>query len=132
MSVESDVFTRLSGYANLTTLLGGLDPHGHVKIYALTMGQDTELPALTYFKVSDIPEHAMGGDAHVKTVRVQVSCWADTYGVAKALEVQVKAALSRYQSGNIQDCFLDGSIDLYDPEVDAYHVPVDFIVFYYE
>ena len=124
MSVESDLYTRLSTYGNLIALVS-------LKIYPLTLPQDIELPALTYFKVSDIPEHAMGSDADIKTVRMQVSCWADTYKVVKAIEVQVKAALSRYRSGNIQDCFLDGSLDLYDSEVDIFHVPIDFLVFYY-
>ena len=131
MSIESEIFSRLSGYAGLTSILGGLDPHGHVKIYALKIEQDTVLPAVTYFKVSDIPEHAMGSDADIKSTRIQVSCWADTYKIVKALEVQVKAALSRYRSGNIQDCFLDGSLDLYDSEVNIFHVPIDFLVFYY-
>jgi len=130
VSVESEVFSRLSGYAGLTSILGGLDPHGHVKIYPLVIEQDTVLPAITYFKVSDVPEHAMGADASIKTVRIQVSCWAEIYGVVKSLEVQVKAALSRYRGGNILDCFWDNSTDLSDLEEDVFHVANDFIVFY--
>ncbi len=84
MSVESEIYTRLSTYAGLTALVVA-------KIYPLQLPQDIELPALTYFKVSDVPEHAMGADANIKTTRIQVSCWAETYGEAKALELQVKA-----------------------------------------
>jgi hypothetical protein len=84
---------------------------------------------VTFFVVSDVPEHAMGADADISTIRIQVSCWADTYDEAKAIEVQVKAALSRYRGGNIQDCLFDNSLDLYDPE-GIFHIPIDFIVFY--
>ena len=72
----------------------------------------------------------MGADADIRTIRLQVSCWADTYDEAKAIEVQVKAALSRYRSGNLKEIFIDSSLDLYDGEEDVYHVPVDFTVFY--
>ena len=130
MSVESEIFARLSGYTGLTSILGGLDPHGHVKIYPLAIEQDTVLPAITYFKVSDVPEHAMGADASIKTVRIQVSCWAETYGAAKSLELQVKTALSRYRGGNIQDCFWDNSTDLSDSEEGIFHVANDFLIFY--
>lgn len=123
MSVESEIYSRLSGYADLTALVGA-------KIYPLTIPPAIALPALSYFKVSDIPTHAMGSDGDIKTVRVQVSCWAATYNAVKSIEVQVRAALSRYRGGNIKDCFFDGSIDLYESETLAFHVPVDFIVFF--
>lgn len=123
MSVESDIYTRLSAYAGIIALVSA-------KIYPLTLPQDVALPALSYFKVSDVPEHAMGLDADIKTIRIQVDCWADTYSVAKSLEVQVKAALSRYRSGNIKDCFFDNSVDFYIAEENIYHIPLDFIIYY--
>lgn len=123
MAVESDIYTRLINHSGVIGIVAS-------RIYPLTLPQNTAYPALTYFKVSDVPEHAMGADADIKTTRIQVSCWADTYNVAKALEAQVKLALSRYRSGYIKDCFLEGSIDLYDSGEGIYQIPVDFIVFY--
>ena len=125
MSVQNDIYARLSAYAGLTALVS-------TKIYPLTMPQDIELPYVTYSIISDVPEHAMGADPNIRTIRIQVSCWADTYDEAKAIEVQVKAALSRYRSGNFKDVFFDSSLDLYDGEEGVYHVPCDFLVFYYE
>lgn len=122
MSVQNDIYARLSAYADLTALVGS-------KIYPLTVPQDIELPYVSYFIVSDIPEHCMGQDGDIRTIRLQISCWANTYDEVKAIEVQVKAALSRYRGGNIQDIFTDSSLDLYDGEEDVYHVPVDFTVF---
>jgi hypothetical protein len=123
----------LSPYAGtLITAATGLTALVGTKIYPLTVPQDIELPYVSYFIVSDVPEHAMGTDAEIETVRLQVSCWADTYDVAKAIEVQVRAALSRYRSGNIKDIFFENSLDLYDGEEGVYHVPCDFIIFYSE
>lgn len=121
MSLETEIYSRLSGYANLTAIVG-------TKIYPLLLPQEVALPAVTYFKVSDIPVHAMGSDADIKTARFQISCWAEKYEEVKSVEVQVKAALSRYRSAFFKDIFWENSNDLY--EAGTYHVPVDFMIFY--
>ena len=51
--MEAEIYSRLSGYANLINLVG-------TKIYPLMVPDNIELPYVTYFKVSDIPEYAMG------------------------------------------------------------------------
>ena len=122
MSIATDIYSRLSGYAGFIALVG-------TKIYPSTTPDNTELPYVTYSRISDTPEHAMGSDADIKTVRMQVGCWSETFSECKSIETQVKAALSRYRAGNIKDCLLDGSMDLFDPE-EVYHIPIDFIVFY--
>ena len=43
------------------------------KIYPLVMPQNTELPAITYFKVTDISTHAFSTDTGLETIRMQVS-----------------------------------------------------------
>jgi hypothetical protein len=123
MPVQNEIYSRLSTYAGLIALVG-------MRIYPLTIPDKEPLPAVTYFIVSDVPEHAMGADADIETIRLQISCWADDYDAAKAIEVQVKTALSRYRGGNIKDCFFDNSLDLYDGNEDIYHIPIDFIVFF--
>lgn len=125
MSVQNDIYSRLSTYAGLIALVD-------IKIYPLTVPQDIDLPYVSFFIVSDVPEHAMGADADIETIRVQISCWAYTFDEAKALEVQVKLALSRYRGGNILDVFVDSSLDLYDGEEGIYHIPIDFIIFHKE
>ncbi len=127
MSLESGIYTRLSGYANLTALV-------LARIYPKVIPQDCLLPAVEFQKISETPEHAMGSDPSIRQSRIQVSAFAETYSEVKAVSAQIKAALSRYSgtsSGTvIQDIFFEGDYDLYEPDTGIYHAPSDFIVWY--
>lgn len=124
-TIESLIYNRLSNYGGLTALIG-------IRIYPLMIPQEQSLPSVTYFIVSNIPEHAMGNDADIVTVRLQVSSWSTSYKMAKAVAAQVKAALSRYRSSPILDIFLDNEMDQFESDVEEYVVISDFIVFYSE
>lgn len=56
--------------------------------------QSDPLPALTLVQVSGNPEYADDGDAGLQSVRIQIDCWADSYGAGDALADLVVAALS--------------------------------------
>jgi hypothetical protein len=128
MSVETEIQARLAGYAGLIALVGLSPWNGVPKIYPLTIPQQEELPAVTFMKVSDVPEHAMGSDADIKTVRMQVDCWAETFDDMKAIEDQVKDALNRYRGENIKDCLWENTSHFFDN--DTFHSAIDFTVFY--
>jgi hypothetical protein len=125
MSVQEDVYSRLSTYADLIAVVG-------TSIYPHTVPQPIDLPALVYFVVSDVPEYAMMMDADFKTIRLQISCLAESYSKTKEMETQVKAALNRYRVGNIKDCFLESTIDLEEELEFGFHTAIDFIIYYSE
>ncbi len=129
MSLETGIYARLSGYANLVSLVS-------LRIYPEVLPQDCPFPAVSYHKVSETPEHAMSSEAGVRSSRIQVSSFAETYTGVKAILTQVKAALSRYRgtSGStvFQEILLDGTWDIYEPDTGIYHCPADFIVWYEE
>ncbi len=129
MSLEAGIYARLSGYANLVSLVS-------LRIYPEVLPQDCPFPAVSYHKVSETPEHAMSSEAGVRSSRVQVSSFAETYVGVKAVLTQVKAALSRYRgtmgSTVFQNILLDGTWDIYEPDTGIYHCPADFIVWYEE
>ena len=120
---EELILSRLSGYAGLIALIGS-------RIYPLTIPQECSLPALTYMVISDPPEHAMGNDADISTMRMQISCLADSYKSAKAVYAQVKAALSRYRAGTIKDIFLETPMDDFEPETSVFQIIVDFTIYH--
>lgn len=64
-----------------------------VRIEAMDRLQGGALPAVVYQRVGSVPEATIKGDAGLDAVRVQVSCWAATFGGARNLAVAVRAAI---------------------------------------
>ncbi|WP_444459999.1 tail completion protein gp17 [Rhodobacter capsulatus] len=58
--------------------------------------------------------------------RVQVDCYAESYGAAKRLSRAVRAALDGYSGGGFQGVFHAGTRDSHDSEA-PFRVSLDFI-----
>ncbi len=129
MSFESEIFTRLSGHAGLSNLIGA-------RIYPVRMPQDVAMPAISYGIVSASRPSNFGVDTGDVRYRLQIDCWSSSLpgetGGANKVAAQVKAALKRYSGGDIQDCFLENEQSLYDDDSDLYRVIMDFIVWFKE
>ena len=135
--LEAALYTRLSGYAGLTALVG-------TRIYPNIAPQSVQSPFVTYSRISTTRESAMGADTGLVHVRVQVDCWAaagpndDGYADVKAVAAQVRAALQRYDatvgSVVIQDIMLDSEQDLFDAAdpVRYHRTSLDFMVHHLE
>jgi len=127
MNLEEALFAYLKDHAGLKALVG-------TRIYPLILPQPPTLPAVTYFKVSLVNRRVMASPSDVlKQVRVQFSCWANTYSETKSVAEQVKVALQDFagqMGGGVQ--VLDGNIineqDLYEDDTGIYHVPVDVLI----
>jgi len=129
VNLEESLYAYLKAYAGLSALVGS-------RIYPLILPQPPTLPAVTYFKVSLVNKRTLASPSNVlKQVRVQFSCWADTYSEAKSVAAQVKLALQDFRgemggAGGVQ--VLDGNIineqDLYETDTGIYHVPVDVLI----
>jgi len=121
MTIETDVFTRLSTYPGLTALIA-------TRVYPLRLPQNPVLPAVTLFKVSTPREQSHGGDSALQHPRYQFSCWAETYGAAWAVADQVRLALQGLAAGGVG--IYDNGVDMYDPETGWYHVAIDITIWH--
>jgi hypothetical protein len=79
--LEADAVTALAGDRIAWSLL----PRG------------SALPSVALHGIDDVPDYTMGGPSGLCESRVQIDCWAGTYGQALALSRAVVGALSGAQ-----------------------------------
>lgn len=121
MLIEEKVYALLLAATPVTDIVADriLPPGNH---------QNVERPCLVHFPVSHQSNYTHDGRAGLKQWPFyQVSCFADSYLVARTLAAAVADALS----GNHDGCnfFVRGQTANYDTEVLVHHVAVDFNVF---
>ena len=128
MTIEAVLYTRLSTFAGLTALVA-------TRVYPLAAPQNVTAPYLTYRRVSAIRESAMGADANNVTARFQIDVWASSFASARNVAEQVRLAMQRWTNATgttVDDTFIENQIDLYDPEIDTFHIAVDIRTHYRE
>lgn len=126
MTIEATLFTRLSGFAGLNALVAS-------RIYPLVAPEGATYPLLVYQRISTQPrESCMVADVGIVRSRVQFTAWAETFKAARAVLDQVRQALQRYSASGVQDIYIVGENDLYDPEVLKYGAALDAEVVYEE
>lgn len=125
MTVEENLFTRLSNFAGLTALVS-------TRIFPNILPQKPTFPAISYRRVSAVRASCMGVDRPNVEARFQVDIWALTYTSARQTADQVRKALQRYNTTDIEDIFIESEIELYEDESRTHHIAVDFIVHYLE
>lgn len=116
MSVETALFTRLtSTHAGTAALIG-------TRCYPLRLPQKPTFPAVVYQRVSSSGQI---GTTDRRTPRLQLSCWATTYAGARALAVQVRAALEEYADATIRMGRVVNEIDDFDETTELQRVILD-------
>lgn len=129
MSFETTIFSRLSGFAGLSSLVSS-------RIYPNTLPQNPTLPALTFRRVSTVPFSAMSNDTGVTRCRLQVDVWARKYSDLDAVGDQVRQALQRWRNTGagteVLSSFYLNAVDLYEPENEIHHRAMDFEIDYRE
>jgi hypothetical protein len=73
--------------------------------------QGSVLPAIVLQTISNVNTHHMQGPTRLYQARLQVDCYATSYGSAKGLSRAVLAALDGYKGGRFQGIFHEGSRD---------------------
>ena len=125
--IDEAVYSALSGNATLTGLIS-------TRIYPLMLPQEVDLPAVTFFRVSNLHNHGMGGDIALMETRLQVSILAASVSLMRAVTDAVRAVLSRwkgtYGSVVIQDSLLDNEMDDFEPETEVYQCIQDYTIFH--
>lgn len=128
MTVEADIFSRLSGYSGLTALVS-------TRIYPVRLPQKPTYPAIVYTRISAERISAMGDDTGTVRPRFQFDVYATTYANARAVTEQLRKALQRYSGTDtvtIQEIFVIGESEFYEDETELYHTAIDFEIIYIE
>lgn len=101
------------------------------RIYPIQLPQECTLPAISFSKVSVFGKDLThSGTSQTANSIMQVSCWAKSVLAVKNLANAVKAALHGYSGSVGSDTIffskMVNEVDIFDPEVGVYHIPVDF------
>jgi hypothetical protein len=139
MKAADVLFTRLSTFAGVTAIVGSGTA---ARIYGIALPQNVALPAIVMRATNSERIESVYSDPGMATVRMQLTCWsADSAKEARDLAEQVRGALERYGSAlsgtviagvTVYDIHMGSEAELYDPEVKAFAVAVDYSVVHAE
>jgi hypothetical protein len=87
------------------------------RIYPVVAAQDAALPYIVYNQISETPNANKERQKQIRTYRMQIDCYADTYDSATTLALAVQLALSFY-TGTVGTTKID--IIVFENENDAY------------
>jgi hypothetical protein len=96
--MEEEFLALLTSSAAVTAIVGNRINFG-------ANVQGAPYPRIVMFTVSDFENHTMRGPDGLSVGRVQVDCYALTYGQAKLLSRAVRAVLDGYRGGGFQGVF---------------------------
>lgn len=126
MLIEEALYSHLSGYAGLVTMLAD-------RVYPLKMPEGCALPAVVYQTIS--VQRIINTD--MVAARLQLSSWGWTVIESKQVAVQVRAAMKLFKGliggtggVNVEISYFDNESD--DESGGAYRTLTDFIVWYHE
>jgi hypothetical protein len=136
MEIEQALLTRLQAVAGVTSLVG---TSTSARIYyAGKVPQNVTAPYIVIQKISDVEVFSHDGPTGLKTARLQVNSFDDSYLGAKATAAAVKAGINgnswtTWSTLTIQICFFDNDTDLpgesYD---DLTGIAADYLITYEE
>ncbi|MWP40199.1 DUF3168 domain-containing protein [Rhodobacter sphaeroides] len=112
---------------------GGVTAHVQTRVNFGRHPQGEPLPALVLSTVSDREGLTLAGPDGLQRARVQIDCYAGSYGAAKQLSRAVRAVLHGHSGGGFRCVFLDGARDLREPGDDTgrpFRVSLDFLTIY--
>lgn len=128
MTIESVLYSRLTGFAGLSALVGS-------RVYPTKLKQDSDLPALVYWRVTAERPAAMARDSGIVFARFQVGSFAKRFDDANDVRAQVRAALKRWSDPGppeVLDVFLQSEVDLFEDDTKTHHLADDYRIAYRE
>ena len=87
MTFQSDLYSAVTGYAGLSTLVG-------TRVYPNDAPPDVTTPFIIYYEFATPREQTMNCDIAVSKPRIQYSIYADTYADALAVGDALRSALT--------------------------------------
>lgn len=131
MGLHEALFTRLSGFAGLTALIGA---GSSCKAWPDEAPKNPAAPYVVFFQVGASRTPLSGADSTVRRSRVQFDCYGDTGDSARAVAAQVVAAIARLQGSYggtvIQDAYIENEISGVDDDTRLKVVSVDADIVY--
>lgn len=126
--MEAALLARLLATAGLTALVS-------TRINWSRRPQGESLPAVVLHRIDGSPDYHLSGPSGLVESRVQVDCWAASYGAAKAIARQVEAAVSglRFTQGAIRFdaiLILDERDSTFDETTPIFRTSLDLGVFH--
>jgi len=116
----TDIYTRLTGYAPLSTLVG-------TRVYPVQFKQTDNLPAIRYNRITTERYHAMGVDCGVVSRTYQFDVIGSTYASTDAAKIEMVNALTRWKDANVDlhSTFIQNESDDYESDLKLYRIRVD-------
>lgn len=123
--IQEELRAKLIEYEDLYDLVGE-------RIYILKLPQKPTLPAITYYRVSNLRHH----DIDVSYPRFQFDSWASTYEEVRNVANEIRRALQREKGlwngiKVIQVVYLN-EVEMYENDTEIYHIATDFQILYRE
>jgi Protein of unknown function (DUF3168) len=108
------------------------------KVYPLVRPQGVPLPAITYQRISTTRVDPLGEPNFLADGRLQIDCWAASYGAVKDLADAVRRRLNGFAEAKGPRPRLAGiralpsHLDDYETDTEVYRVSQDFSVWFEE
>lgn len=113
----------------LNTLVRAMVPPVANRVYPVTLPAAAVMPAIVYRRIpTGFSAASHSGAGGLETARMQFTVWAVDYMTARACAKLLKAGLHARSSPPFVASFMDGDIDLRDPDTAAFGVAVDVIL----
>jgi len=123
MSIQSELFTKLSGTAGVSALVA-------TRIRPVKLPHGYTLPAIVYTRITSPRIYHLGGASGRTRTRFQIDSWATTEAAASNVADAVRAALSGF-NGTLTTLkaviHLEREQDQYDADAEAFGVSQDYI-----
>lgn len=128
-TLDAVIATRLRTFAPLAALIGG-------RVYPVHAPQTAITPLVVYSRIARERQSGMGSDSLLSADRIQIDCYATTYGGMIAVKRQVDAALRRHMDGAatppIRGVLAATEQNWYEPEVSQYRAILEYDVWHEE
>lgn len=116
MSLETEIYSLLSGTTVITSLV-------NTRIYPVKAPQNAIYPHLIYTRISGGQANTLDGYADFENPRIQIDTYSTGYLECKNLSSSVHSVMN---GATAFKSILVSDGDLYEDEVDAYRVTMDF------
>lgn len=129
MSIEAGLYAYLTADAGVSAVIGN-------RLYPLAIPQGATLPAAAYQRISYRNLLAHDGVTNYATVRVQITCTADTYDSAKSASEAIRQACDGYSgvmgAYTVHECEIVTMLDGYNQDTDRHTVRLDVMIHFAE
>jgi len=129
MTIDEKFVALLAKTQAVTKIIGA---SGSCRLYpgvAKVDDKGFKFPYCTYTLIRPFRHYSHQGFAGVENTQYQISCFANSYAVARTLSIAIVKALEAWKGAGIQSVTVpDAGHSLYDSETKVHHIPITFEV----